>query len=254
MHEPVEVAAVDTPAPDPRRRMSGDERRQQLIETALHLFATNGFRGTTTKAIALAAGVSEGIIFRHFPTKEDLYTAILNHKARQQGIDRNLEVLRRTIAAENDEALVFQLGLKTFESYRRDADFQRLMLRAALEGHDLARVSQRTLGLPLFDLLREYVVKRQKAGALRAGDPGLIVFGLIALPLYYAIVSQLLGLDLVKQPDHDVAATFAQLVLDGVRPPGAAADTPHARRAGPFGAAAPVTRAKKRVRPHGRKR
>src|ERR687898_438695 len=94
------------------RRMTGDERRQHLIEVALHLFATNGFRGTTTKAIAQAAGVSEGIIFRHFPTKEDLYIAILNHKARQQGIDRTLETLRRTMAEENDEALVLQLALK----------------------------------------------------------------------------------------------------------------------------------------------
>jgi AcrR family transcriptional regulator len=82
---------MTTPAVEPlpagfaRRRMSGDERRQHLIDAALHLFATNGFRGTTTKAIAQAAGVSEGIIFRYFPRKEDLYTAILNHKARQQG-------------------------------------------------------------------------------------------------------------------------------------------------------------------------
>ena len=147
-----------------RRRMSGDERRQHLIDAALHLFATNGFRGTTTKAIAQAAGVSEGIIFRYFPTKEDLYTAILNHKARQQGIDRTLDMLRRTMAAQDDEALVLQLALKILENYRRDADFERLMLRAALEGHDLARVSQRTLGMPMFDLLRGYVTKRQAAG------------------------------------------------------------------------------------------
>ena len=209
-----------------RRRMSGDERRQQLIEAALHLFATNGFRGTTTKAIAQAAGVSEGIIFRYFPTKEDLYTAILNHKARQQGIDRTLETLRRTMAEEDDEALVLQLALKIFENYRRDADFERLMLRAALEGHDLARVSQRTLGLPMFDLLRDYVTRRQAAGALRAGDPALLVFGMVALPSFFAIVDRLFGLNLVKQPDRAVAATFAQLMLDGLRQPGRTAKTP----------------------------
>jgi TetR/AcrR family transcriptional regulator len=198
--------------------MSGDERRQNLIEVALHLFATNGFRGTTTRAIAQAAGVSEGVIFRYFPTKDDLYGAILNHKARQQGIDRILDTLRRAIASEDDEALVLQLAQKTFESFRKDADFQRLMLRAALEGHDLARVSQRTLGLPLFDLLRDYVVRRQEAGALRAGDPTLLVFAMVALPSYFAIVSKLFGLDVVKQPDREVAAAFARLVLDGMRP------------------------------------
>jgi TetR/AcrR family transcriptional regulator len=212
-----------------RRRMSGDERRQQLIDAALHLFATNGFRGTTTKSIAQAAGVSEGIIFRYFPTKEDLYTAILNHKARQQGIDRTLDMLRRNMAAEDDEALVLQLALKIFENYRGDADFERLMLRAALEGHDLARVSQRTLGMPMFDLMRDYVTRRQAAGALRAGDPTLLVFGMVALPLYFAIVSRLFGLELVKQSDRAVAATFARLMLDGLRPKEAAVH--EARRA-----------------------
>jgi TetR/AcrR family transcriptional regulator len=211
-------ASPALPGPLAKRRMSGDERRQQLIETALHLFATNGFRGTTTRAIAQAAGVSEGIIFRYFPTKEDLYAAILNHKARQQGIDRTLEMLRRTMAAQDDEALVLQLALKIFDTYRRDADFERLMFRAALEGHDLARVSQRTLGLPMFDLLRAYVMKRQAAGALRAGDPALLVFGMVALPLYFAIVSRLFGLDVVKASDREVAATFSRLMLDGLRP------------------------------------
>lgn len=220
-----DLTTAGTPAADHsagnngHRRMTGDERRQHLIEVALHLFATNGFRGTTTKAIAQAAGVSEGIIFRHFPTKEDLYIAILNHKARQQGMDQILATLRRAIAAEDDEAVVLQMALKTLDSYRRDADFQRLMLRAALEGHDLARVSQRTLGLPLFDLLRDYVIKRQADGAFRSGDPALLVFGLVALPVHFAIVSRLFGLDVTKQPDREVAAAFARLVLDGVREP-----------------------------------
>jgi TetR/AcrR family transcriptional regulator len=223
-----DAMTIPTPPAEPippgfvRRRMSGDERRQQLIEAALHLFATNGFRGTTTKAIAQAAGVSEGIIFRHFPTKEDLYTAILTHKARQQGIDRMLDMLQRNMAAEDDEALVLQLALKIFENYRGDADFERLMLRAALEGHDLARVSQRTLGMPMFDLMRDYVAKRQAAGALRDGDPTLLVFGMVALPLYFAIVSRLFGLALTKKSDREVASTFARLMLDGLRPPDAA--------------------------------
>ena len=243
MPPPAIAAARVPPPPDaPKRRMSGDQRRQHLIEVALHLFATNGFRGTTTRAIAQAAGVSEGIIFRHFPTKEDLYTAILNHKARQQGIDRTLDTLRRTMADEDDEALVLQLAVKTLESYRRDRDFQRLMLRAALEGHDLARVSQRTLGLPLFGLLRDYVTRRQEAGAFRPGDPALLVFGMVALPSYFSIVSRLFGLDFVKQPDREVAASFARLVLDGLRP--------HA----PDGRTAPASTGKAKARGQGRKR
>lgn len=59
--------------------MSGEDRRRQLIEIAIDLFSKKGFGGTTTREIALAAGVTEAIIFRHFATKQDLYAAILDH-------------------------------------------------------------------------------------------------------------------------------------------------------------------------------
>ena len=61
--------------------MSGDERRSQILHVAIKLFSQNGFRGTTTKEIARAAGVSEAMVFRHFATKEELYHAILDYKA-----------------------------------------------------------------------------------------------------------------------------------------------------------------------------
>src|SRR6185503_7738922 len=61
----------------PTTRMSGTDRRAQLIDIAIDLFSRRGFAGTTTKEIAAAAGVTEAIIFRHFATKQDLYTAIV---------------------------------------------------------------------------------------------------------------------------------------------------------------------------------
>ncbi len=210
------------PEPRPRRRMTGEQRREHLIEAALHLFATRGFRGTTTKSIAEAAGVSEGIIFRHFPTKEDLYGAILTHKATQQGNDRTRAALRRCMAAGDDEGVVLQLATKILQSYKSDVDFHRLMLLAALEQHDLARVSHRMLGLPFFDLLRDYVVQRQQAGVFRPGDPTLAVFALVALPMHFAIVNKLFGLEPVKSSDRDVAAEFSRVILDGLRMPAGA--------------------------------
>src|SRR5687767_12018801 len=62
------------------QRMCADDRRHQIVQVAMRLFSERGFRGTTTKEIAQAAGVSEAIIFRHFATKDELYTAIIEHK------------------------------------------------------------------------------------------------------------------------------------------------------------------------------
>ncbi len=65
--------------------MAGEDRRLQLLAVAETLFSNRGFRVTTTKAIAQAAGVSEAMVFRHFATKEELYAAILDHKAYSGG-------------------------------------------------------------------------------------------------------------------------------------------------------------------------
>jgi len=198
--------------------MHGNARRQQLIEIALHLFATRGFRGATTKAIADAAGVSEAMIFRHFPTKNDLYLAIIQEKTSRHDVDRLLEDLRQSMTAGDDDAIVRQLAQKTLETYARDRDYQRVMLLAALEGHDLASLSRETFGLPVFTLLREYVEKRQADGAFRAGDPTLQAFSLVALPVYFAIVTSLFGIDLAAPAATKTADVFRELILDGLRP------------------------------------
>jgi AcrR family transcriptional regulator len=60
-----------------RIRMDGEERRRTIVAAALPLFARKGFVGTTTREIAAAAGVSEALVFRHFPTKAALYAEIV---------------------------------------------------------------------------------------------------------------------------------------------------------------------------------
>ena len=197
--------------------MSADQRRQHFIEAALHLFSTRGFRGTTTKAIAEAAGVSEALLFRYFPTKADLYGAILQQKARQAGFDARLETFRRQAKRGDDRHLVHDVVRAILGSYERDPHFERLMLHAALEGHELATTSRQLFGRPMFELLRGYVVQRQQAGAFRRGDPALLVFGLVALPAYFSMTQRLFGFKPANTSDRAAADLFTQIVLDGLR-------------------------------------
>ncbi len=53
-------------------RQTGPDRRLSLLQAALHLFSTQGYDGTTTKAIAERSGVSEAMLFRHFRSKPEL--------------------------------------------------------------------------------------------------------------------------------------------------------------------------------------
>src|SRR5579863_7723141 len=57
-------------------RLDSEERRKGIVAAAVPLFARKGFAGTTTKEIAEAAGISEALLYKHFPSKKLLYGEI----------------------------------------------------------------------------------------------------------------------------------------------------------------------------------
>jgi TetR/AcrR family transcriptional regulator len=210
-------AAVNRREPSSRTRMNGEQRRQHFIDAALRLFSSSGFRGTSTKAIAEAAGASEALLFRHFASKADLYAAILQQRAEASGLSERFAELRQLAGGADDQAMVRSLVGSMLDGFQRDIEFERLMLYAALEGHELATVSRQLFGEPSFALLRDYVVQRQQAGAFRQGDPLLLVFALVALPAYFSLIHRVLGRRRAGVPDQASADLFTELVLDGVR-------------------------------------
>jgi len=58
-------------------RLSADERRDAIVAAATEVFAEKGFHGTTTRELAKAARVSEALLYKHFPSKESLFSAML---------------------------------------------------------------------------------------------------------------------------------------------------------------------------------
>lgn len=81
------------------------EKQENILQAALTLFAREGYHATSTSKVAKAAGVSEGLIFRHFGNKEGLLQAILEEgerKLRDLFVDIVMEsepkeVIRKTI-------------------------------------------------------------------------------------------------------------------------------------------------------------
>lgn len=67
-------------------RLSGSDRRTSILKAAKSVFAANGYEGAKTLQIAVAAGVSEALVFRHFPSKATLYRAVLRQLIREQDV------------------------------------------------------------------------------------------------------------------------------------------------------------------------
>jgi AcrR family transcriptional regulator len=69
----------DPPSAAPvARRLTGDQRRQQLVAVALELFADRGYRATTMDHIADAAGVTKPLVYQHFSSKRALYLELVD--------------------------------------------------------------------------------------------------------------------------------------------------------------------------------
>src|SRR5579871_704737 len=117
-----------------RPRMSGSDRRHQLVDAALEVFSRKGFEGTTTKEIAAAAGVTEAIIFRHFPSKLALYTAVLDNHVQSAELQDLLAEIKSCMERNDDGALLRAIAAGILTSYRRDGRGERVLLFAALEG------------------------------------------------------------------------------------------------------------------------
>src|SRR4051794_32360750 len=63
-----------------RPRMTGKERREQLLDVGRKLFAEKGFEGTSVEEIASTAQVSKPVVYEHFGGKEGLYAVVVDHE------------------------------------------------------------------------------------------------------------------------------------------------------------------------------
>jgi AcrR family transcriptional regulator len=84
----------------PAKRLSAEERRQAVLDTACRVFSRSSYRGATTAEIAREAGISEPILYRHFGSKRDLYLACL-----EEAWGSFRAICEEAIAADPDKCL-----------------------------------------------------------------------------------------------------------------------------------------------------
>ncbi len=178
----------------PQTRFTSADRREQILEVATGLFAQQGFQGTTTKVIAGKSGVTEALIFRHFPSKEDLYWG---------GDD--LDVLSR-------------VAFDVLERRTKDQTLSRLLLYSALEKHELSERFFRNYIANYFEVLARFVREGIAAGRFRNVDPLLAARGFLGMVVYHSWIQELYRGKEVQDFDlHVVSRTLARIWLQGVQ-------------------------------------
>ncbi|MCC6294590.1 MAG: TetR/AcrR family transcriptional regulator [Bryobacterales bacterium] len=141
-----------------------------IVEAATELFAAKGFRGTTTRELANAVGVTEPVLYQHFKTKNDLYNALLESKS-HRGPSAASEVLAPFIEARDDRGFFTQLGLGILAWHLDDPRFCRLLMFSSLERHELSELFYENHVLPFYEVITGYLNLRMEQGAFRKMDP-----------------------------------------------------------------------------------
>src|SRR5574341_2324395 len=132
-------------------RIPAGERRRQILAVATNLFARQGFEGTKTREISEKARVNEAILFRHFPTKEELYWAVLDAKCKSR---RGFAELKGLLHSGKPVPEVFAaIAEGLLRRNLEDSSVLRLWLYSGLENHRLYRRFHRAYLADYYDVL-----------------------------------------------------------------------------------------------------
>lgn len=214
------------PSPCPIRRRRKEARPQELLDAALDLFVEKGFAATRLDDVARRAGVSKGTVYLYFPSKEELFKAVVRHSLTPiiaAGAD--LLQAHRGSTAE----LLWRLLDVWWERVgsTRASGIFKLMMAEACNFPDLTRFYVDEVVLPTRRLLAQAIARGIDLGEFRPLNVDEVVHALIAPAQYLVLHRHSIGACGFHEMDLDVRSflkTQIDLLLHGLtaqRPEGA---------------------------------
>lgn len=191
----------------PRNRMTGPQRRQQLVSVGRALFAEKGFEGTSVEEIAAKAGVSKPVIYEHFGGKEGLYAVV---------VDREIQALLGQITTAltehtgNARALLEAAAMALLDYIETSTDGFRILVRDSPPGQatgSFASLISDIASQVEHILAAEF--KRRRLDPKTAPLYAQMLVGMVAIPGGW-------WLDSRRMKKEDVAAHLVNLAWNGL--------------------------------------
>ncbi len=123
------------PMSESRVRLSAPQRRSQLLAVAGRMFAEQGYHGLSMEQLADAAGVSKPVLYQHFPSKRELYLALVNDAAEELQFQ-----VRKALEGTNDNQARVEAAIAAYFDFVEDKRF-RLLLGSAEAADDDVRAA-----------------------------------------------------------------------------------------------------------------
>jgi len=200
--------------------MTGDLRRQLILAAAKRCFARHGFAGTTTKSVAAAASISEGLLFKHFPTKSALYAEILAEACEADpALHRLLELEPST---ETLVVLIREM-VRHFQQVAAAPDQQeaqrlRLMITSHLDDGEFARLLYEKIGDLIGPVFTASLQRAVETGdASRIGSEPLNLFWFAHHSVLMATLARLPSVPCLSYGNSaDLERQLCEFILRGI--------------------------------------
>ena len=188
-----------------------DDTRQRILSAAAEIFAEKGYARATTRAIAAAAEVNEVTIFRHFGSKRNLLSEMINQHSALPDLTGIVE--SQLTGDYRQDLMFFGNVFAKVIIERRDA--LRLML---CEAQTLPEVQAVVVQVPnqLRQIIAQYLQSQMEQGALRVMNPEVAAQAFLGMFFAYGIAKEMLGeAPASTVPLEDIIAQFVDIFIDG---------------------------------------
>jgi AcrR family transcriptional regulator len=178
---------------EPKADILLDERKDQIKRAALKVFAKRGIDGTKMSMIATEAGISQGLSYRYFSSKEEIFTILV-----QEAIDEAQVAIRnvRHLPGSPKEQLITFTKRMLDESHKHYF----LLIQQAQTSEEVPvqakRIIEQYSPKDTIDHIVPIIIKGQQIGEFRDGDPYKLLF------LYFSVITGLMLQDIPTAQDY----------------------------------------------------
>jgi len=199
--------------PVSRRKLNATDRRSQILAAAMEVFAEHGFHGTPTRELARRAGVSEALVFQHFPTKEALISAILDHV----GFEDRIQMMETHLSHIPPREALLRIAEHILTNLRDNPATFRVVFFGLLETPHLAgefyrKFLSRLLALETRIFERAFA---ERAGGARV-DPAIVARSFHGSLMYYNFAGVIVRVEPIPQDPQAMAEAIVNLYLPDV--------------------------------------
>lgn len=160
----------------------GSQRREQVLETAARLFAEQSYHGTAVGDICDELGVGKGVFYWYFPSKEALFTELL-----QSSLLQLRRAQQAAIADIDDPVARIEAGIKASIEFFRSKPGMLSLIRTAARYDEFSGFVEKGQEIIAADTAA-HIKEGMSLGSIRQGDPELMAHGILGAIFHFVEV------------------------------------------------------------------